>query len=121
MLFCIYFYVFLFFSLLLVTDENNVIQELANNINNIIENDEMTYERNSEIHRTSPSPMNHAMIWINDQPSTDYANERTISSSSSEQLIPKEKQTGKENEALHIDIFSSFSLIFFRNVSSSFW
>lgn len=83
------------FFLFLVTDENNVIQEFANNNNNIIEKNEMTCERNSEIHRNT-SPMNQAMIWINDQPSTDYANERTISSSSSEQLIPKEKQTGKE-------------------------
>lgn len=44
---------------------------------------------------------NHNMLWINEQPrliSPSYNhehNERTISSSSSEQLIAKEKQTGK--------------------------
>ena len=97
---------FCFFLFLVTTDENNVIQEFANNHNNNMEADEMTCERQSEIHRNS-SPMNHAMIWINDQPSTDYANERTISSSSSEQLIPKEKQTGKETKHATEDILHS--------------
>ena len=53
----------------------------------------MTYERQRENQRHSST-----MIWINDQPTGDYANERTISSSSSEQLIPKEKQTGKDEQ-----------------------
>lgn len=83
-----YRYYFLFFLFFLVNDENNIIQEIANNN---LDKNEMTYERQRETQRHSPT-----MIWINDQPSGDYVNQRTISSSSSEQLIPKEKQTGKD-------------------------
>ena len=76
--------------------DNNEIQD---NANNNIDKNEMTYERNN----TNNDKNSQTMVYINDQrqllsPSyltTKHA-ERTTSSSSSEQLIPKEKQTGKE-------------------------
>jgi hypothetical protein len=60
----------------------------------------MTFEYNNNNNKNSQIN-NNTMIWVNDQRqllSPSYLNEhneRTISSSSSEQLIPKEKQTGK--------------------------
>ena len=45
----------------------------------------------------------------------DQRHERTISSSSSEQLIPKEKQTGRGEDHLTKD----FSILCFRNVLQS--
>ncbi|CAF0791943.1 unnamed protein product [Rotaria sp. Silwood1] len=78
------------------TVDNNEIQDNANNNN--IDKNEMLCEHNNDDENV---PKNTStMICINDQsqiikPSnlTEHV-ERTISSSSSEQLIPKEKQTG---------------------------
>ena len=63
----------------------------------------MTCEHNNNNDKNSQiNNRNNKMVYINDQRqllSPSYLSshaERTISSSSSEQLIPKEKQTGKQ-------------------------
>ncbi|CAF2306884.1 unnamed protein product [Rotaria sp. Silwood2] len=78
------------------TVDNNEIQDNANNDN--IDKNELLCEHNNDDENVSKNTS--TMICINDQTQlikssylTEHA-ERTISSSSSEQLIPKEKQTG---------------------------
>jgi hypothetical protein len=69
---------------------------IEDHANNNIDKNEMTCAHNNNNNKNSQIN-NSTMVWINDQPQTYLTehNERTISSSSSEQLIPKEKQTGK--------------------------
>lgn len=114
-------FVYLFFVLAF---ENNVIQD---NANNNIDKNELTCDFN---HINSQLPNNNKMLSINQQPqllSPSYVtdkNERTISSSSSEQLIPKERQTGKKKRSHFFLLFLLMDFIFFlkiRNVSTCIW
>lgn len=92
-LICVSYYLFIF---ILVVDPN----EIEDHINNYNDKNQIVCE---DDHANESIPINNTtMICINDQPQlivpsygTENA-ERTISSSSSEPLIPKEKQTGKK-------------------------
>jgi hypothetical protein len=121
---CLYTYnIFVF----ILAAEINATQD---NANNNIDKNEMTCEFNNNNNNNNNNKNsqinNNTMIWVSEQPqliSTSYLtqnNERTISSSSSEQLIPKEKQTGKEEKNKQTFINLIF-LFISRNVFSCIW
>jgi hypothetical protein len=85
----------------------------------------MTCEQSHNNNYENTDINHNAMIWINDRPSLlspsylTKQNERTISSSSSEQLIPKEKKTGKVKKTKSPRILDY--VFIFRNVFSCIW
>ena len=89
-------YLFVFF---LAVDNN----EIRDNVNNNINKNEIKYEHYDDYENLQIN--DNPMICVNGQKqfvSSSYSTknaERTTSSSSSEQLIPKEKQTGTEQKS----------------------
>ena len=85
----------------ILADESNIIHD---NPNTNIDQNEMTYDHS---HNNTTT-----MLWLNNNQqhalSPSFPNERTVSSSSSEQLIPREKQTGTKKL-----YFLSIILLFF--------